>query len=103
LATESSACPIVQLSIRPFLIPPMLILVLIVIVEIRRSWDTGDSPEPTPNECGKGGVIYYNREDSAPFVEKRTGFGYTVNFGNRWSWALIVGLLAVIGSTPLLL
>lgn len=42
------------------------------------------------------GIFYFNREDRAVFVEARTGIGYTLNFGNIWSWVL----LAVIVATP---
>jgi tRNA 2-thiocytidine biosynthesis protein TtcA len=30
--------------------------------------------------------MYYNPADPAVFVERRIGFGYTLNFGNRWNW-----------------
>lgn len=46
----------------------------------------------TPDECWKWGLFYYNPADPAIIVEKRFGFGQTLNFGNAWSWA-IIGLL----------
>lgn len=49
----------------------------------------------TPDRCWKLGVLYFNREDPALFVEKRFGLGYTVNFGNVWSWVLL-GVLIVL-------
>ncbi len=51
----------------------------------------GDS---TPDECWKWGIIYYNSDDPAFLVEKRVGFGWTLNYGNKWSWVLSIGLLA---------
>jgi uncharacterized membrane protein len=50
-----------------------------------------------------GGLIYFNPTDPALLVEKRMGLGWTVNFGNPWSWVplIAVALVAVIG--PLLL
>lgn len=36
-----------------------------------------------------GGVIYFNRDDPAMFVNK-----YVVNFGNRWSWLLLLCFVA---------
>jgi uncharacterized membrane protein len=51
----------------------------------------GDS---TPDECWKWGIVYYNRDDPAFLVEKRVGFGWTLNYGNKWSWVLSFGLLA---------
>jgi uncharacterized membrane protein len=37
------------------------------------------------------------------FVERRAGFGYTMNFGNPWSWALFGGLAIVVATLPLVL
>lgn len=41
--------------------------------------------------------------DMALVVEKRDGFGYTLNFGNGLSWLLADGLLLVLASIPLVL
>ncbi len=46
-----------------------------------------------------GGLIYFNREDPALFVEKLVGWGYTFNMGNRWVYLYIAIMVAV----PLLL
>jgi uncharacterized membrane protein len=51
----------------------------------------------TPDAAWKWGLVYYNPDDPALIVEKRIGIGYTVNFANRWSWALMgVILLPVV-------
>lgn len=42
-----------------------------------------------------GGVLYHNREDSALLVPRRYGVGWTLNWGNPWSWVIIVALAAV--------
>jgi uncharacterized membrane protein len=42
-----------------------------------------------------GGLIYFNREDPALWVEKLVGWGYTCNLGNKWFYvyaALMAGL-----------
>jgi len=53
----------------------------------------------TPDACWKGGgMFYYNPDDPAIFVVKRFGIGYTLNFGNRWSW-LWLALLMLPGLT----
>jgi uncharacterized membrane protein len=42
-----------------------------------------------------GGLIYFNREDPALWVEKLVGWGYTCNLGNKWFYvyaALLVGV-----------
>jgi uncharacterized membrane protein len=52
----------------------------------------GDS---TIDDCWKWGIVYYNPDDPAFIVPKRIGFGWDMNFGNRWSWVLAVSLLAL--------
>lgn len=46
-----------------------------------------------------GGLIYFNREDPALWVEKLVGWGYTCNLGNKWFYVYAVLLVGV----PLLL
>ena len=54
--------------------------------------------DPTPDRYWHLGSIYYNPQDPAIFVQRRVGFGYTLNFGNHLSW-LTMGLFtaAVLG------
>lgn len=40
------------------------------------------------------GMFYYNRDDPSIFVERRFGFGYTINFGN---WKAVAFFAAFIG------
>ncbi len=40
--------------------------------------------------------MYINSNDPALFVAKRYGIGYTLNFGNHWSWAIVLLILFVI-------
>jgi uncharacterized membrane protein len=58
--------------------------------------DTAEYQPPigdrTPDTAWRWGLFYYNPDDPALIVEKRFGFGYTFNFGNRWSWVLMAGL-----------
>jgi uncharacterized membrane protein len=56
---------------------------------------SGPAGDRTPDECWKGGLIYYNPEDPALWVEKRFGFGWTVNFGNRRAWFVLGGILLI--------
>jgi uncharacterized membrane protein len=46
-----------------------------------------------------GGLIYFNREDPAVWVEKLVGWGYTFNMGNKWVYLYI----AIMAGVPLLL
>ncbi|MCI4336423.1 MAG: DUF5808 domain-containing protein [Thermoplasmata archaeon] len=41
------------------------------------------------------GVMYWNREDSALLIPRRFGVGWTLNWGNRWSWVLLGALMGV--------
>lgn len=38
-------------------------------------------------------MIYYNPDDPAFLVEKRAGFGWTLNYGNKWAWVFSVTVL----------
>jgi uncharacterized membrane protein len=42
-----------------------------------------------------GGLIYFNREDPALFVEKLVGWGYTFNLGNKWVYFYLAIMIAV--------
>jgi uncharacterized membrane protein len=54
---------------------------------------TGDA---TPDDSWKWGLIYYNPNDPALVVEARAGkFGCDLNFGNKWSWIISGGLVAL--------
>ncbi|MGC2656688.1 MAG: DUF5808 domain-containing protein [Bryobacteraceae bacterium] len=91
--------PIVHLPMWLIVFFPILFLIPMLIAMMRAIAQSGQTAEPTPNECWKGGIIYYNPNDPALLVEKRTGPGYTFNFGNRWSWLLASGVVVIIAST----
>ncbi len=44
----------------------------------------------------RGGVFYYNKEDSNFLVPKAYGFGWTVNWANPLSWVFILAIIGVI-------
>jgi uncharacterized membrane protein len=46
----------------------------------------------------KLGLLYYAPDDPSFFVEHRFGLGYTINFGNRWAVAALVGYFAFIAA-----
>ena len=58
----------------------------------------------TPDECWKFGIVYVNRDDPALWVEKRTGLGYTLNFGHPvaavLTLLLLVGIILAISFIP---
>ena len=43
-----------------------------------------------------GGLFYNNPNDPSLFIEKRSGIGYTINFGSKISWLLLAILIAFI-------
>ena len=87
--------PLLHLPVGLIAAGGMPIIVLGVIYLIKKSNDPRASVDPTPNECWKGGMIYYNPNDAALFVARRDGIGLTSNMGNPWSWVML-------GSLPVL-
>jgi uncharacterized membrane protein len=55
-----------------------------------------------PPDEGWKAVFYSNPDDPALFVPKRYGIGYTLNFANPWSWAVVVLIFAMV-AVPLIL
>jgi uncharacterized membrane protein len=51
--------------------------------------------DATPDSAWKGGVFYYNPDDPALVVEKRSGLGWTVNLGHAQAKFVLIGLLLV--------
>ncbi len=60
---------------------------------------TGQRP---PDEAWKGS-FYSNPNDPALLVPKRLGIGYTLNFGNPWSWAVLAFVLLMVAVPFILL
>jgi uncharacterized membrane protein len=95
--------PVLDIPAWAIVIPTLSVPFLAVAYAMRKAGAPSDPSERTPENCWKFGVFYYNPNDAALFVERRTGFGYTINFGNRWSWAFSAGLIAVIATIPAVL
>jgi hypothetical protein len=60
---------------------------------------TGQRP---PDAAWKGS-FYSNPNDPALLVPKRLGIGYTLNFGNPWSWAVLAFVLLMVAVPFILL
>jgi len=56
----------------------------------------------TADSRWKWGLLYVDAADPAIFVEKRFGFGYTLNFGNRRAWLIILALVALTAALMML-
>jgi uncharacterized membrane protein len=53
---------------------------------------TGDR---TPDTAWLAGLLYFNPSDPSVFVERRMGVGWSPNFGNVWTWVLLVFAIGV--------
>lgn len=43
------------------------------------------------------GRLYFNREDKRVLIKRpRSGFGYTMNWGNKWTWIFHMILVMII-------
>jgi len=55
--------------------------------------DPAAAGDGTPDECWKFGMLYFNPDDAALWVEKRVGIGYTMNFAHVSAWVIVALLL----------
>jgi uncharacterized membrane protein len=87
-------------SIWPALIIVVVAIALVALIRLGQGGSRAtnlmqySSPigDHTPDTAWKWGQFYYNPADPSLIVEKRFGLGYTLNFGNRWSWVLTAAL-----------
>lgn len=49
----------------------------------------------SPDDGWKAGIIYYNPADPALLVERRMGWGWTLNFGHKGAWLIVAVILGV--------
>ena len=43
------------------------------------------------------GRLYFNREDKRVIIKRpRSGFGYTMNLGNKWTWIFNIVFVIII-------
>jgi uncharacterized membrane protein len=90
---------VIAISIPVMALGPLALLIPAMAYAVHESNKPRD-PDPTPNQCWRGGIIYYNPNDAALFVQRRDGIGFTVNLGNHWSWAVCGSLLVLLASMP---
>jgi Family of unknown function (DUF5808) len=81
--------PPVWMILSPLLLLGALSLLLLILLRKRQR----------PPDDGWKGMFYSNAEDPALLVPKRFGIGYTLNFGNPWSWC-VLALLLVMAALP---
>ncbi|HKV05468.1 MAG TPA: DUF5808 domain-containing protein [Candidatus Acidoferrales bacterium] len=101
IAAISSLVALLPFTGNPGVVP-IVILALVILLSaiLLRGWlrRAPASLEETagdgmPDACWKLGLFYYNPDDSALFVEKRVGIGYTVNFGHASAWIITALIL----------
>ena len=80
----------------------MAVILACVVYLIRTNRNSRGPLDATPNECWKGGILYYNPDDPVLFVGRRDGAGFTLNMGNPWSWVVIGSPLAIALSSFLI-
>jgi len=69
-----------------------------VVYLIKKNRESRGPLDPTPRECWKGGILYYNPNDPVLFVGRRDGAGFTLNMANPWSWAVLASPLVLMAS-----
>jgi|SRR6516164_8641328 uncharacterized membrane protein len=84
--------PPIWIILGPILV--LLVIALLVPLFVR----TGQRP----SDSAWTGVFYYNPDDPALLVPKRFGIGYTINFGHRWAWLILVFIVLIV-ALPLVL
>ena len=95
-------------GLTPLWQPPAGVLIALTVAFVtgaivwayRRNSDPRLPAEPTPDDCWTLGSFYVNPNDPALFVQKRVGFGYTINLGNVWTYVFFGGfMLGMFGLT----
>lgn len=75
----------------------VIVSYLVRLIRIQRRARLGAAQgDRTPDSCWKWGIVYVNPSNPAIFVAQRFGVGFTLNLGNRWSWAILLLLLSGI-------
>jgi uncharacterized membrane protein len=80
----------------------MIVGYFFLLVRLNQSTTAAARGDRTPDACWKLGIFYINRADPSVFVAKRFGIGYTVNFGNWWTWAVLGVIVAAVVTRELL-
>jgi uncharacterized membrane protein len=82
-------------------VAPIVILAVLMIaaaIFLSRWLSRGRVPSQhvsADGTCWKLGMFYFNPDDSALWVEKRIGIGYTTNFAHASAWIIMALMLAV--------
>lgn len=80
----------------------MILVCYFLLIRVNQHTAAAARGDRTPDSCWKLGMFYINAADPSVFVAKRFGIGYTINFGNRWTW-LVFGVILIAAVSGLLL
>ena len=94
LAFSGMLNPLSRFTLGGVLLISFIALILVIIYQVRALSNLA-AVDNTPDECWKWGLFYRNPDDAALLVEKRIGFGWTLNYANKWSWVVTFGLVAI--------
>jgi len=70
--------------------PALLVAALLILISVFTR------TEKRPPEDGWKGIYYYAPEYPALLVPKRFGIGWTLNFGNPWSWVVLAVIILAV-------
>lgn len=99
--------PVLNLSntTLPIFLGSMMLLMLAFLIYVAvRVWHTFrglPSDQSTPAQRWVAGLFYYNPDDAALLVPKRSGMGYTFNMARPAAWGLMAALL-LLALVPLI-
>ncbi|SIR61619.1 Uncharacterized membrane protein [Paenibacillus sp. RU4T] len=74
-------------------IAPLVMSAAVVVRMMKLGKNRMEASRPGEDAKWKAGAFYWDRSDSAIFVEKRTGIGFTLNWGHPVSWVILAGIL----------
>jgi uncharacterized membrane protein len=94
--SATALMPAVHFSPSILLIPGIGFPLIVLAWAFKMASDPDMPVDQTPDECWYLGSIYVNAKDPAMFVQKRIGFGYTINMGNRLAWIVMGGFVAAL-------
>ena len=89
MMSGSAMAPLIRLPIVLFSAISVAVILGSVVYLIKANRNSPAPLDPTPSECWKGGLLYYNPDDPVLFVGRRDGAGFTMNMANPWSWVAI--------------
>jgi uncharacterized membrane protein len=69
--------------------------IILTVYLSRKNLIQETDPSHQEDNYWKAGLFYYNPEDPALWVTKRSGLGWTTNFAHPLSWVFIVAILLI--------